>query len=343
MLNIWLIQFILRANLSSIDINKIIETWTKISNEINSPETYSRYIFTDCKTIIRASINKKEKIKSVDFIFDKKIVDQKKINFKETKGIKVSIDYEESYQDKAILCIHLKNTSFIETYLKLLEKIISAIYEIENQEYSIHKLSTEITNWRKCFEDENYEGLTKEEQIGLYGELSVINEIYSKNVSPENILRYWFGPDRGLHDFKFPNFFLEVKTYSKKQNKIKISNIDQLNYKSYSNLHLGCVEIQIDDSGISLVELISSLQEKIFKEASLYDKFTEKLNAYGYFDLHKENYNNKFLMNGINFFKVEKNFPSILKEDVLEGIIDISYSIELNSCTEFKCNNKFIC
>ena len=47
-------------------------------------------------------------------------------------------------------------------------------------------------------------------------------------------------------------------------------------------------------------------------------------------------------MNGINFFKVEKNFPSILKEDVLEGVIDISYSIELDSCTEFKCNNDFI-
>ena len=79
--NIWLIQFILRANLSSIDINKITETWTKISNEISSPETYSRYIFTDCKTTIRASINKKEKIKSVDFIFDKKLVAQKKNKF----------------------------------------------------------------------------------------------------------------------------------------------------------------------------------------------------------------------------------------------------------------------
>ena len=31
-----------------------------------------------------------------------------------------------------------------------------------------------------------------------------------------------------------------------------------------------------------------------------------------------------------------------LKEDVMEGIIDISYSIELNSCTEFKCSNDFI-
>lgn len=328
--------------MSSFDINKISETWTKISNEINSPETYSRYIYADCKTTLRASINKKEKMKSVDFIFDKKIVDQKKINFKETKGIKISIIYEKSYQDKAILCINLKKTSFIETYLKLLEKIISAIYNIENQDYSIHKLLTEITNWRKCFEDENYEGLTKEEQLGLYGELSVIEEIYSKNISPENILKYWFGPDRGLHDFKFPNFFLEVKTYSKKKNKIKINNIDQLNYKFYSNLHLGCVEIEIDNIGKSLVELITSIQEGIFKEPSLNNKFNEKLNAYGYFEMHKDNYNNRFQMNGINFFKVENNFPLILKEDILEGITDISYSIELNNCAEFKCNNNFI-
>ena len=47
-------------------------------------------------------------------------------------------------------------------------------------------------------------------------------------------------------------------------------------------------------------------------------------------------------MNGVSFFKLEKNFPTILKEDVMEGLIDISYSIELNSCTEFKCSNDFI-
>ena len=58
--------------------------------------------------------------------------------------------------------------------------------------------------------------------------------------------------------------------------------------------------------------------------------------------MHKDNYNNRFQMNGINFFKVENNFPLILKEDILEGITDISYSIELNNCAEFKCNNNFI-
>ena len=325
-----------------IDINKISDTWKKISSETNSPGKYSRNIFIDCKILIRASVINQTNTRCVEFIFDKNILNKKKISFKETKGIKVDVEKEDNYEDKLILCIYLKSSAFIDTYLKLLEKIITAIYTIENHESSLHKIITYLSSWRKCFEDEHYDGLSKEEQIGLYGELSFIKEIYSKQISPEKIINYWHGPEGGLHDFKFSDYLVEIKTFSKNKNKIRISNVDQLNYKFFTNLYLGCVEIENNNSGLTLVNLIDDLKNSIFKENHIQEQFNEKLSLYGYLEIHKDNYTNKFLVSNINYYKVKEGFPSILKKDLVEGITDIYYAIELTNCEKFKCSGDFI-
>ena len=61
-----------------VDIKKITEAWNKIIYEISQKGKYSRNIFIDCETTIRASIVYPSKIKSVEFIFDKNILDKKK-------------------------------------------------------------------------------------------------------------------------------------------------------------------------------------------------------------------------------------------------------------------------
>ena len=165
-------------------------------------------------------------------------------------------------------------------------------------------------------------------------------EIFSKNIAVEKILEYWQGPVGGLHDFKHPNFLVEIKTFSK--NIIRINNIDQLNHKFFKNLYLGCVEIENSNSGKTVVNLIDELKNSIFKEDQIQGQFDEKLSTYGYLEIHKENYKSKYLINNINYYKVREGFPAILKQELKEGIMDVSYSIELNNCEKFKSSNDFI-
>ena len=63
------------------DFNKIIDAWKKISSEINNPVKYSRSIFTDCKTPISASVIYENKFKSVNFIFNKTLVNKSNFEF----------------------------------------------------------------------------------------------------------------------------------------------------------------------------------------------------------------------------------------------------------------------
>ena len=161
-------------------------------------------------------------------------------------------------------------------------------------------------------------------------------------INSSNILNYWEGPEGGLHDFKFPKFLLEIKTYSKRKNKIKINNLDQLNYKFFSNLYLGCAEIEQNLSGKTLVEIIDDIKKNFNDNNNLKISFEKKLSAYGYFEIHKKNYETKYVANSLLFYKLTNKFPTILKEDLAEGINEVSFSIDINRIKKFVSDENFI-
>ena len=103
-----------------------------------------------------------------------------------------------------------------------------------------------------------------------------------------------------------------------------------------------CTSNPRDNHQLTIVNLIDEIKNLIFKENQTLQKFEEKLSLYGYLDIHKENYKDKFLVTNLNYYKVDKGFPCILKNNLEIGVIDVSFSIELSSCEKFKCKFDFI-
>ena len=323
------------------EFQKIIETWKIIQSEIKSPGKYSRNIFIDSKTPIRASIIYENNLKSVDFIFDKTKIKNISTEFKETKGIKVSFENDPEDKNIMIFSIYLKNNSFLDAYGNLLKKIITAIYEIDDPMFSLNIIVNLLNSWKKFFEDEKFEGLSKEEELGLIGELHFI-KILLKKFDFKTILSNWYGPEGGIHDFKFLKFLLEIKTFSKKNRKIKINNLDQINYKFYQNLYFGCAEIENNLKGLSLIELIDELKDYCVDNIEISNLFDQKLNSYGFFEIHKKNYETKYEIVSNNFYKLKNGFPTIHKEDLNEGICDVSFSIDVERIKKFICDSGFL-
>jgi len=323
------------------EFQKIIETWKIIQSEIKSPGKYSRNIFIDSKTPIRASIIYENNLKSVDFIFDKTKIKNISTEFKETKGIKVSFENDPEDKNIMIFSIYLKNNSFLDAYGNLLKKIITAIYEIDDPMFSLNIIVNLLNSWKKFFEDEKFEGLSKEEELGLIGELHFI-KILLKKFDFKTILSNWYGPEGGIHDFKFLKFLLEIKTFSKKNRKIKINNLDQINYKFYQNLYFGCAEIENNLKGLSLIELIDELKDYCVDNIEISNLFDQKLNSYGFFEIHKKNYETKYEIVSNNFYKLKDGFPTIHKEDLNEGICDVSFSIDVERIKKFICDSGFL-
>ena len=323
------------------EFQKIIETWKIIQSEIKSPGKYSRNIFIDSKTPMRASIIYENNLKSVDFIFNKTKIKNISTEFKETKGIKVSFENDPEDKNIMIFSIYLKNNSFLDAYGNLLKKIITAIYEIDDPMFSLNIIINLLNIWKKFFEDEKFEGLSKEEELGLIGELHFI-KILLKKFDFKTILSNWYGPEGGIHDFKFLKFLLEIKTFSKKNRKIKINNLDQINYKFYQNLYFGCAEIENNLKGLSLIELIDELRDYCVDNIEISNLFDKKLNSYGFFEIHKKNYETKYEIVSNNFYKLKNGFPTIHKEDLNEGICDVSFSIDVERIKKFNCDSGFL-
>ena len=176
--------------------NDIIETWKLISKEIEKPGKYSRNIYIESKIPIRASVVYENQFKSVDFLFNKNGFNKPNLEFKETKGIKVNFEQDSENNNLIVLSIYLKNNFFLDTYCNLLVKIVSSVHKIEDQNVGINLILNYLMNWRRCFEDEQFEGLSKEEEIGLIGELNFINHCTSKNSNYSQILNCWNGPGK---------------------------------------------------------------------------------------------------------------------------------------------------
>jgi hypothetical protein len=61
----------------------------------------------------------------------------------------------------------------------------------------------------------------------------------------------------------------------------------------------------------------------------------EKISNIGYFDIHKNFYEENYLIEENNIYLVNNNFPKIVKTNLNEAISNVSYSINIESCHQF--------
>lgn len=308
---------------------QILDIWDKLSKDKdeNFLKIYRRINPPKINANIRIAIRQKDKLKSVDFVFEN--IKIKKTNFKNTKGISLEIE------DNSVLSIYLNKVNFLNVYLNLIEEIINSISHENNEEKIKTIIEEKLNAWKKCFENEDFSGLTKEEELGLIGELLTINKLFDlKEYEIEEILSCWKGPENNLHDFKFTDKIYESKTSF--TNIVKISNIDQLDYETYKNLFLFKIILtkNTNQLNININNLIKDLRNK-FKNKEQRQLFNNKINLYGYFDYHAENYKDFYNLHSIHKYKIDENFTTINKKDLKPGIQNINFEIDISYCQKY--------
>ena len=176
--------------------------------------------------------------------------------------------------------------------------------------------------------------LSFEKQLGLAGELLVIQELLAKGV--DDPLASWLGPGRSEHDFKFQDFDLEIKTTSSEGRNHKIANIFQLVPSSGRKLFL--VSIQLTTAGENSGFTLSDLVRGLAKTAEIRESvFSEKLTAAGWRADHSHLYSARFeLRSEPAVFEVNHEFPRLTPEDLglnadsSPRVSDVSYRLNLD-------------
>ena len=172
--------------------------------------------------------------------------------------------------------------------------------------------------------------LSAEDEVGLVGELTVLEKMLEVGMAPEAAIRAWSGPLDGLRDFELGFGAIEVKTTVATAGLVaKIGSLEQLDDTNCKPIFLGAVKYALTESGQTLPEKISAIRARLESDPITLSEFDDRVLAAGYTPAHSPQYHRRFSLREIAMLEVGENFPRLMHGNVKPGVISARYEINL--------------
>lgn len=172
--------------------------------------------------------------------------------------------------------------------------------------------------------------LSAENEVGLVGELTVLEKMLDVGMAPETAIKAWSGPLDGLRDFELGFGAIEVKTTVASAGLVaKIGSLEQLDDTNCKPIFLGAVKYALTETGQTLPEKISAIRAQLESDPITLSEFDERVLAAGYMPAHSPQYHRRFSLREIAILEVGENFPRLMHGNVKPGVISARYEINL--------------
>jgi len=188
-----------------------------------------------------------------------------------------------------------------------------------------------IRAWQDFMDRRNEGLLSSEAELGLYGELVILDRILAAGMPTRNALEIWQGPLDGLHDFMPGMGSIEVKTtLAVGSFPITVSSLDQLDDNLRQPLFLAAVRLALDESGTTLPEMADEIRARLRASDADAGMFDVRLIQAGLLPTVLDRYTRRFRLSSIAIMPVSNGFPRLIRADVHPAIRDARYDIDLN-------------
>lgn len=259
-------------------------------------------------------------------------------NFPNGKGFSLSYaDLGSNSENMTWLALTRELLGSLDLFLSMAEDILNMLQKIKyfSDDKTFTSVLTRINAWQD-FMKKNKEGiLSQEEEIGLFGELIILEELTKHNISPNEAIDCWQGPLDKIQDFYLNNGGIEVKTtMSKKGFEVSISSLEQLDNTLIAPLFLIGVRLNLHESGSTLTNLIIKLKERWSPDLEALEKLNIKLLHAGFYEEFSKEYKRTFIKDEILTFNVDENFPKLIRRDLASQITKAKYTIDLDLISE---------
>ena len=177
------------------------------------------------------------------------------------------------------------------------------------------------SKWGQLIEKES--SLSKDKQIGLIGELWLLQRIASLH-GWIYALDSWHKTALSEHDFCLPNVDIEVKTTTNENRTHMIGSLTQLQPSNGRELYLLSIQLtsasDIAVKSFSLATMVNSIIDEVDKEPNTLEIFIERLTKAGWQASHMRFYDSRFIFRSrTRFVFVDDNCPRMV-ESTLSGI-----------------------
>jgi len=250
------------------------------------------------------------------------------------RDIKIQNLPDEKNPDKNFLVVLLLNRQHKDVFSALSEDLINKVSDITSENELVKALIERLAKWNLLFEKLGRQGLPEEARRGLYGELYFLRTLLDAGINPDFCINFWKGTENAVQDFQFADRAVEVKTtHGKSQQKLHIASERQLDINIIPNIYLVHLSLEVRQGhGESLNQIADELMSLLNGSPSAQSVFRLKLFEAGYFDHHKEYYENTgFSIRQKNVYKVTEDFPKITENMIPAGVGDVRYSVVVSA------------
>jgi Putative PD-(D/E)XK family member, (DUF4420) len=225
-------------------------------------------------------------------------------------------------------------------FLGLCETLISSLKEVTDPATALSVALAHLKRWKAFLAGRNTRLLSPEEVRGLFGELHVLRRLYQNTLPQAAAVDAWLGPDDSHQDFIFGDRAIEVKSLSgRERSTVRISSEDQLE-STLPELFLltqRLSDMPDADQALSLNAMISLIESEL-SVAEAIEQFADKLAGMGYAPLAEYD-RPRFLVSGLQGYRVVDGFPRLIRSEVPTGITRVAYDIMLEAIAPFVCDD----
>lgn len=259
-------------------------------------------------------------------------------SFSNLQEIQVDFYPSPTQARKNALVFKLLNLQHKDIFTVLCEDLIASVSTETNEKKLVKEILNRFEKWKSLFNKIGLQGLTPEEQRGLFGELYFLRKYLKVNSNFLEVLNTWVGTEKQVRDFQSEAWAVEVKTTNgNNHQKVHISSERQLDTTNLDDLFLYHISLdQMQNSGETLNAIVDSVNAILETDTRAANKFKSKIYEVGYFEVQRSLYDEKgyFIRQDV-FYKVENDFPRIQENEIRVGVGDVKYSIILSQCLGF--------
>jgi len=194
-----------------------------------------------------------------------------------------------------------------------------------------------LGEWQRMLADVSPDGLSREQQRGLFGELHTLSDLFLPTFGPDAVYA-WTGPDQQLQDFQFEPGSVEIKTATGHDaHRVRISSERQLDDAGFGALFLVTLALDARQGGrgVSLPELVRQVRNQA-ANLGVAGELEQRLVRAGYLDTQSRLYEDqRYTVRRRTVHRVTDGFPRITEQTRPLGLSDVVYTVDLLAAARF--------
>lgn len=230
----------------------------------------------------------------------------------------------------------LLDENFSDQFYRLCFDLVDSSRQCTKSEESYKYVINLFFKWQKMMKASVNNKLNSEEIKGLIGELMIFYREIKLGRDIGELINSWQGPEGYYQDFVFPDTWYEVKSITRRSEKILISSIEQLDLKRTGELFTVSLD-KVDsrkDNTVTLNSIVKKIKEAVKVDLFLLEKFIDRLNQIGYTYL-KEYDDYYFEVGKIKKYNINEQFPRLRRESLPLEIGKVKYEIIISCINEW--------